>query len=118
MQERAFELDAESEAEPVQAEAVDLGAITARTLVAVGELDKPDFHAIGGAAAGEIPDAAHVVIEGGRPPALARAAREHRAHRAGVPLRLHGARRLVRRIPGRVEGADFWRAAAEPWADD
>jgi pimeloyl-ACP methyl ester carboxylesterase len=73
MQERAFQLDAESEAEPVQAESVDLGAITARTLVAVGELDKRDFHEMAGRLTAEIPDTEHVVIEGaGHLPSLDR----------------------------------------------
>jgi hypothetical protein len=48
MQERAFELQSESEAEQAEHEPVDLGAVRARTLVAVGELDKPDFHEIAG----------------------------------------------------------------------
>jgi hypothetical protein len=48
MQERAFELQSESEAEEAEHEPVDLGAVRARTLVAVGELDKPDFHEIAG----------------------------------------------------------------------
>jgi pimeloyl-ACP methyl ester carboxylesterase len=46
MQERAFELQSESEAEEAEHEPVDLGAVRARTLVAVGELDKPDLHHI------------------------------------------------------------------------
>jgi 3-oxoadipate enol-lactonase len=48
MQERAFELQSESEAEETTPddEPVDLGSVRARTLVAVGELDKPDFHQI------------------------------------------------------------------------
>ena len=46
MQERAFELDGESEAEGIEPDYIDLTAIRARTLVAVGELDKRDFHAI------------------------------------------------------------------------
>jgi pimeloyl-ACP methyl ester carboxylesterase len=46
MQERAFELQSESKAEEAEHEPVDLGAVRARTLVAVGELDKPDLHAI------------------------------------------------------------------------
>ena len=71
MQERAFELEAESEAEEVTPETFDLGAVRARTLVAVGELDKPDFHAIAERLAREIPGATHVVIEGaGHLPAL------------------------------------------------
>jgi 3-oxoadipate enol-lactonase len=75
MQERAFELEAESEAEEVTPETFDLGAVRARTLVAVGELDKPDFHAIAERLAREIPSATHVVIEGaGHLPALERPA--------------------------------------------
>jgi 3-oxoadipate enol-lactonase len=64
MQERAFELQSESEAEEVYAESIDLGAIEARTLVAVGELDKRDFHRISERLADEIRDARHAVIEG------------------------------------------------------
>jgi 3-oxoadipate enol-lactonase len=48
MQERAFELQSQSEAEEAEHEPVDLAAVRARTLVAVGELDKPDFHQIAG----------------------------------------------------------------------
>jgi 3-oxoadipate enol-lactonase len=73
MQERASELHAESEAEETTQDHADLGAITARTLVVVGELDKPDFHQIGERLAREIPNASHVVIEGaGHLPALER----------------------------------------------
>jgi 3-oxoadipate enol-lactonase len=46
MQERAFELEAESEAEGTEPDTLDLSGITARALVAVGELDKRDFHQI------------------------------------------------------------------------
>jgi 3-oxoadipate enol-lactonase len=46
MQERAYGLQSESEAEESYPEKIDLSAIRARTLVIVGELDKPDFHAI------------------------------------------------------------------------
>jgi 3-oxoadipate enol-lactonase len=73
MQERAFELESESEAEARQSESIDLGAIRARTLVAVGELDKRDFHAISERLAGGIAGAEHRVIEGaGHLPALER----------------------------------------------
>jgi pimeloyl-ACP methyl ester carboxylesterase len=73
MQERAFELQAESEAEPVEPDSIDLSAIGARTLVGVGELDKPDFHAIAERLAREIPDTESVVIEGaGHLPSLER----------------------------------------------
>jgi 3-oxoadipate enol-lactonase len=64
MQERAFELQQESEAEEVTAETVDLAAVTARSLVAVGAFDKPDFHEIAEQLAREIPDARHAVIAG------------------------------------------------------
>jgi 3-oxoadipate enol-lactonase len=73
MQERAFQLQAESEAEEVGAESIDLGAVTAPTLVVVGELDKQDFHHISERLAREIPRARHVVVEGaGHLPALER----------------------------------------------
>jgi 3-oxoadipate enol-lactonase len=73
MQERAYHLQAESEAEEHETESIDLGAVTARTLVAVGELDKQDFHAISQRLAREIADSRHVVVEGaGHLPALER----------------------------------------------
>ena len=73
MQERSFQLQSESEAEAEGPESIDLGAVQARTLVAVGELDKPDFHRIAERLAREIPDAEHAVIEGaGHLPALER----------------------------------------------
>jgi 3-oxoadipate enol-lactonase len=73
MQERAFELQMESEAEPVEPDSIDLSTITARTLVGVGELDKPDFHAIAERLATEIPDTESVVIAGaGHLPSLDR----------------------------------------------
>jgi 3-oxoadipate enol-lactonase len=79
MQERAFELQAESEAEEAQTESIDLGAIEARTLVAVGELDKRDFHAIAERIASGIPGAERAVIEGaGHLPALERQAETSR----------------------------------------
>jgi 3-oxoadipate enol-lactonase len=64
MQERAFELDAESEAEGIEPDEIDLSAITARTLVAVGELDKPDFHAIADRLAAGIAGAQRATIAG------------------------------------------------------
>ena len=71
MQERAFELQEGSEAEEVGADTVELSAITARALVAVGAFDRPDFHEIAERLAREIPDARRVVIEGaGHLPAL------------------------------------------------
>jgi pimeloyl-ACP methyl ester carboxylesterase len=73
MQERAFELQMDSEAEPVEPDSIDLSAITARTLVGVGELDKRDFHAIAERLAREIPDTESVVIPGaGHLPSLDR----------------------------------------------
>jgi 3-oxoadipate enol-lactonase len=64
MQERAFELQLGSEADVDEPESVDLSAITARTLVVVGELDKPDFHEIGARMAREIPGAQHEIVPG------------------------------------------------------
>ena len=73
MQERAYHLQVESEAEEVWAESIDLGAVTAPTLVVVGELDKRDFHRISERLAREIPDARHVVVDGsGHLPSLER----------------------------------------------
>jgi 3-oxoadipate enol-lactonase len=73
MQERSFELQAESEAECVDPDHVDLAAITARTLVAVGELDKRDFHAVADRLATGIAGAERATIEGaGHLPALER----------------------------------------------
>jgi 3-oxoadipate enol-lactonase len=64
MQERAFELQTESAAEDQEPGPVDLAAVGARTLVAVGALDKRDFHLIAERLAREIRGARHVVIEG------------------------------------------------------
>ncbi|MFL5979716.1 MAG: alpha/beta fold hydrolase, partial [Gaiellaceae bacterium] len=64
MQERAFELQQESEAEEASLETVDLSAVTARSLVVVGAFDRPDFHEIAEQLAREIPDARHEVIAG------------------------------------------------------
>jgi pimeloyl-ACP methyl ester carboxylesterase len=73
MQERAFELDGESEAEGIEPDAVDLSAVTARTLVAVGALDKPDIHAIAERLAAGIAGAERATIEGaGHLPSLER----------------------------------------------
>jgi 3-oxoadipate enol-lactonase len=73
MQERAFELQSESEAEEVEPDSIELGAVTARTLVAVGELDKSDFHRIAERLRQELPNAEHAVIAGaGHLPALER----------------------------------------------
>jgi 3-oxoadipate enol-lactonase len=79
MQERAYQLQAESEAEEVGAESIDLGAVRAPTLIVVGELDKGDFHRIGERLAREIPGARHVVVEGaGHLPSLERPAETSR----------------------------------------
>jgi len=73
MQERIYELGAESDAEEVGPERIDLGAITARTLVIVGEHDKPDFHAIAKRLTEEIRDTESAVIPGsGHLPAVER----------------------------------------------
>jgi len=54
-------------------EAIDLGAVRAPTLVAVGERDKQDFHVIAERLAREIPDAELVAIPGaGHLPSLER----------------------------------------------
>lgn len=54
-------------------ETIDLGAVRAPTLVAVGERDKQDFHVIAERLAREIPDAELVVIPGaGHLPSLER----------------------------------------------
>jgi 3-oxoadipate enol-lactonase len=73
MQERAFELQSESEAEEAEHEPVDLRAVRARTLVAVGELDKPDLHAIAERVVNGIDGAQSAWIEGaGHLPSLER----------------------------------------------
>lgn len=83
MQERAFELEAQSEAEGVEPASVDLGRIRARTLVAVGELDKRDFHAIADRLAREIRDARRETIpDAGHLPALEQPAATARLVRA------------------------------------
>jgi 3-oxoadipate enol-lactonase len=64
MQENAFRLQSESEAEEIQTDSIDLGAVQARTLVAVGELDKADFHQISARLAREIRDSRHAVVAG------------------------------------------------------
>jgi 3-oxoadipate enol-lactonase len=73
MQERAYHLQAGSDAEEVGAESIDLAAVSAPTLVVVGELDKQDFHRISERLAQEIPHARHVVVQGaGHLPSLER----------------------------------------------
>ena len=54
-------------------EEVDLAAVRARTLVAVGQNDKADFRAIADRLVRELPDAEHAVIPGaGHLPSLER----------------------------------------------
>jgi pimeloyl-ACP methyl ester carboxylesterase len=68
MARRALERPEEDEPGPI-----DLGAVRTRTLVVVGENDKPDFHLIAARLARELPDAEHAVIAGaGHLPALER----------------------------------------------
>lgn len=75
MQERAFELQSESEAEDIEAERIDLAAVRAHTLVAVGALDRADFHRIAERLHAEIAGSEHAVIEdAGHLPALERPA--------------------------------------------
>lgn len=75
MQLRAFELQSDTEAEEDELGPVDLPAVRAPALVVVGELDKPDFLAIGRRLAAELPDARHAVVPGaGHLPALERPA--------------------------------------------
>ncbi len=72
-QRRSFELQLASQAEEREPEGIDLSAVRAPTLVAVGEHDRPDFHAIAQRLAREIEDAELVTIEGaGHLPALER----------------------------------------------
>jgi 3-oxoadipate enol-lactonase len=73
MQERAFELQLQSEAEGVEPETIDLAAITARTLVVVGELDKRDFHEIAERLVAGVRGATGAVVDGaGHLPTLER----------------------------------------------
>ena len=73
MQKRAYEMQLGSEADVDEPDSIDLSKITARTLVGVGELDKPDFHAIAERLAREIPNTESAVIAGaGHLPSLDR----------------------------------------------
>jgi pimeloyl-ACP methyl ester carboxylesterase len=73
MQERAYELQSESAADASYPEGIDLSTVRARTLVIVGELDKPDFHAIAERLTREIDGAQGARIErAGHLPALER----------------------------------------------
>jgi 3-oxoadipate enol-lactonase len=64
MQRRAFELQTTTEAEDAEPGHIDLAAVTARTLVAVGELDRSDIHAIAERLGDEIEGAERAVIAG------------------------------------------------------
>jgi 3-oxoadipate enol-lactonase len=64
MQSRAFELQTSTAAEEDDPGEIDLAAVSARTLVAVGELDRPDIHAIAERLGEEIECAERVVIAG------------------------------------------------------
>jgi 3-oxoadipate enol-lactonase len=71
MQRRAFEVQAGLDAEVEGPETIELSAVTARSLVAVGERDYEDFQRIAERLAREIPNAELAVIEGaGHLPAL------------------------------------------------
>lgn len=71
MQRRALDLQADADAEDDAPEAIDLTAITARTLVVWGDRDHADFAAIGERLGREIGGAETAVIEGsGHLPAL------------------------------------------------
>jgi 3-oxoadipate enol-lactonase len=73
MQQRAYELQVDAASEDIEPEFIPLSRIRARTLVVVGELDKPDFHEIADRLVAEIPNARRHVIEGaGHLPALER----------------------------------------------
>jgi pimeloyl-ACP methyl ester carboxylesterase len=73
MQERAFELQAESEAEAVEPDTIDLSAVAARCLVVVGALDKRDFREIADRLAAGVPGAEQAVVDGaGHLPSLER----------------------------------------------
>jgi 3-oxoadipate enol-lactonase len=73
MQERAFELQENSEAEGVEPDSIDLSKIRARTLVAVGALDKRDFHVIAERLVSGIAGAEHATVDGaGHLPTLER----------------------------------------------
>jgi 3-oxoadipate enol-lactonase len=79
MQERAYELQSESEAVESEPTGIDLNAVRARTLVIVGELDKPDFHEIAERLVDEIPGARAARVEAaGHLPSLERPAQTAR----------------------------------------
>ena len=68
MQRRALELQAAAAMapseplDPIEDPAADLADLAIPALVAVGELDMPDFHAAAWALAGLLPSARHAVI--------------------------------------------------------
>jgi 3-oxoadipate enol-lactonase len=71
MQRRSLDLQRDADAESDTPESIDLGAISARTLVAWGDRDHADFAAIGARLGREIAGAETAVIEGaGHLPAL------------------------------------------------
>ena len=73
MQRRAFELQLEVDAEDEEPEAIPLGRIEARTLVAVGNRDVDDFRRIGERLVAELPDAELRELDGaGHLPAMER----------------------------------------------
>jgi 3-oxoadipate enol-lactonase len=73
MQRRALDLQRDSDDEADAPEAIDLSAVSARTLVAWGDRDHADFAAIGARLGREIAGAETVVIErAGHLPALER----------------------------------------------
>jgi 3-oxoadipate enol-lactonase len=74
-QRRSFELQLASQAEEREPGSIDLSTVHAPTLVAVGEHDRADFHAVAQRLAREIDDAELVIIEGaGHLPAIERPA--------------------------------------------
>jgi len=87
MQGRAFEHDPKGDVEGTEPDEIDLGSITARTLVGVGELDKPDFHQIADRLAAGIAGAERATIAGA-------------GHLASLE-RPEAAAQLVRRFLGR-----------------
>lgn len=73
MQRRALDLQRDADAEDDAPDAIDLSAVTARTLVAWGDRDHADFAAIGARIGREIADSETVVIaDAGHLPALER----------------------------------------------
>ena len=72
---RSFELQVASQAEEADMATIDLAAVSAPTLVVVGELDKTDFHTIAERLTDQIRGARSVTVEGaGHLPSLERSA--------------------------------------------